>query len=266
MKKPRRKKRMTEKHLKPVLSVGQSGDNHSESGNSGLFTPVVHTESSQNEVQHQQITQCVDFQSETNAMPKNMPGLPFDIISPLSKTFGHTTSEKLLLKILARQEEIIETQKLHSAMLYNIQQQINVTHGIMEEQIELNLPPKTTEDVAAIEEKLKDVDVKKNLVQVLVNNGGANLTDFVRRNMKHLFSPELARKYNLTGQKKKQPFQPLHLFQVMFCAAKKNYGTKENLSIKLLEEALSSWFSNARDRGKGGRKERVPVNAAEITL
>ena len=52
-------------------------------------------------------------------------------------------------------------------MLYNIQQQINVTHGIMEAQIELNLPLKTTEDVAAIEEKLKDVDVKKNLVNHL---------------------------------------------------------------------------------------------------
>ncbi|XP_065640667.1 uncharacterized protein LOC136073195 isoform X2 [Hydra vulgaris] len=185
-----------------------------------------------------------------------MSGLPGNTSTPLLKTFGYTTSEKLLLKILAAQEEIREKQKLHSAMLHSIQQQINSTHGITEDEIELNLPLKTTEDVEAFEDRLKDEDVKKKLVQVLVNNGDMNITNFVRRNMKFLFSNELARKYNLTGQRNKKPFQPLQLFQIMFCAAKRNYETKQNLSKKLLEEALSAWFGNARDRGKDSRKER----------
>ncbi|XP_065677592.1 uncharacterized protein LOC124818726 isoform X2 [Hydra vulgaris] len=140
-------------------------------------------------------------------------------------------------------------------MLHSIQQQVNSMHGITEDEIELNLPLKTTEDVEAFEDSLKDEDVKKKLVQVLVNNGGLNITNFVKRNMKFLFSNELARKYNLTGQKNKKPFQPLQLFQ-MFCAAKRNYETKQNLSKKLLEEVLSTWFGNARDRGKDSRKGR----------
>ena len=69
--------------------------------------------------------------------------------------------------ILAGQEEIRETQKLHSAMLHNIQQQINVTQGIMEEHVELNFSLKTIQDVEAVEEKLKDGDVKKNLLNIL---------------------------------------------------------------------------------------------------
>ena len=69
--------------------------------------------------------------------------------------------------ILAGQEEIRETQKLHSAMLHNIKQQINVTQGIMEEHVELNFSLKTIQDVEAVEEKLKDGDVKKNLLNIL---------------------------------------------------------------------------------------------------
>ncbi|XP_047145730.1 uncharacterized protein LOC124818726 isoform X1 [Hydra vulgaris] len=175
-------------------------------------------------------------------------------------------------------------------MLHSIQQQVNSMHGITEDEIELNLPLKTTEDVEAFEDSLKDEDVKKKLVQVLVNNGGLNITNFVKRNMKFLFSNELARKYNLTGQKNKKPFQPLQLFQMFLTgddpaeicgvdlvfplcsnnarsrsvglqflingAAKRNYETKQNLSKKLLEEVLSTWFGNARDRGKDSRKGR----------
>ena len=54
--------------------------------------------------------------------------------------FNFSQTEMLLLEILGGQEEVRETQKLHLAMLHNIQQQIDMTQGIMEEHIEINLP------------------------------------------------------------------------------------------------------------------------------
>jgi hypothetical protein len=49
-----------------------------------------------------------------------------------------------------------------------------------------------------------------------VDNGGCDLNDFVKRNMKFLLSDELARKFNLTGQRGKRAFKPLSLFEVIF--------------------------------------------------
>jgi len=55
-------------------------------------------------------------------------------------------------------------------------------------------------------------------VQVFVDNGGTNLTDFVRRNMKFLMTVDLTRKYSLTGQRNlKCAFNGLQLFEVLFC-------------------------------------------------
>ncbi|XP_047126165.1 uncharacterized protein LOC124807804 isoform X5 [Hydra vulgaris] len=128
--KVRKKKKISEKLPKPVIPERQSGVCHFEIENSGLLTPVVRTESSEKEVQHRQ-NKTFDLQSESVVKSKDMSGIPGNTSTPLLKTFGYTTSaEKLLLKILAAQEEIRETQKLHSAMLHSIQQQINSTHGI----------------------------------------------------------------------------------------------------------------------------------------
>jgi len=56
------------------------------------------------------------------------------------------------------------------------------------------------------------------LVQItlLAENGGENVTEFCKRNMKFFFSPQLARLYNLSGQWDKYAFKPLELFNVMF--------------------------------------------------
>ena len=55
-------------------------------------------------------------------------------------------------------------------------------------------------------------------MQVMVDNGGCTLADFIRRNMKELFSVELAKGYNLTGvsKKDKRAFKTLMLFQLLF--------------------------------------------------
>ena len=55
-------------------------------------------------------------------------------------------------------------------------------------------------------------------MQVMVDNGGCDMADFVRRNIKELFSVELAKGYNLTGvsKKGKRAFKTLMLFQLLF--------------------------------------------------
>ena len=55
-------------------------------------------------------------------------------------------------------------------------------------------------------------------MQVMVDNGGCTLADFIRRNMTELFSVELAKGYNLTGvsKKDKRAFKTLMLFQLLF--------------------------------------------------
>lgn len=66
--------------------------------------------------------------------------------------------------------------------------------------------------------------IKKNIfckyvfiqARVLADNGGTDLTDFVRRCMKFMFSPELAKQFNLTGQNNKFCFQSLPHYTIMF--------------------------------------------------
>jgi len=46
-------------------------------------------------------------------------------------------------------------------------------------------------------------------VQVLLDEGGRNLTDFIKRAMAVLFDSQLARRYNLNGVKGKLGFKKL---------------------------------------------------------
>ena len=50
----------------------------------------------------------------------------------------------------------------------------------------------------------------------MAENGGDNVTEFVKRNMKFLFTHELARQFSMSGQRNKHAFKPLELFNVMY--------------------------------------------------
>ena len=50
----------------------------------------------------------------------------------------------------------------------------------------------------------------------MLDNGGHDLRTFVKRNMKFLMNSELARQYNLTGQKNKRAFKPLQLCEALY--------------------------------------------------
>jgi len=53
-------------------------------------------------------------------------------------------------------------------------------------------------------------------VTLLVDNGGMNLCEFVKRNMKFLLGSDLARQLNLTGQRGNKAFKDLKMFDVLF--------------------------------------------------
>lgn len=53
-------------------------------------------------------------------------------------------------------------------------------------------------------------------IQILNDNGGHDMREFVRRNMKYLMRHILARHFNVTGQKGKRAFEPLAMFEALY--------------------------------------------------
>lgn len=49
-----------------------------------------------------------------------------------------------------------------------------------------------------------------------MDNGGSDLREFIRRNMKFIFGYELARNFNVTGQRGKRAFKSLKLYDVLY--------------------------------------------------
>lgn len=50
----------------------------------------------------------------------------------------------------------------------------------------------------------------------MLDNGGFDLREFVKRNMKYVMGHELARQFNVTGQRQKRAFKPLQLFEALY--------------------------------------------------
>nr|XP_047125176.1 uncharacterized protein LOC124807376 [Hydra vulgaris] len=127
---------------------------------------------------------------------------------------------KLLSKILASLEEVKQTQKLHSAMIISLQKQQSVDSGITIQQLPagLTLPLHSFADVDNAEVLLKDESVQKILTKVFIENGGSDIGDFIKRNMKLLFDSALAKHYNLTGVSRqgKRGFNKLIMFQLLY--------------------------------------------------
>jgi hypothetical protein len=48
------------------------------------------------------------------------------------------------------------------------------------------------------------------------DNGGCDLNDFTKRNMKFFLGDELACKFNVTGQRRKRAFKPPSLFEFIW--------------------------------------------------
>ncbi|XP_065647942.1 uncharacterized protein LOC136077159 [Hydra vulgaris] len=151
--------------------------------------------------------------------------------------------------ILRGLEQIKETQKFHSKMIQNLLQRFNIEKDIAS----VELPEGSIFPVTTMEELdkafviLTNVTTQKISVHILFENGGQDISEFVNRNMNYLFGNILARQLNLTGHKNKCGFNKTIFYNVLYASVKMNASTKE-CTKKQLEEALSKWFRNSRDR------------------
>ncbi|XP_065667620.1 uncharacterized protein LOC124808889 isoform X2 [Hydra vulgaris] len=152
--------------------------------------------------------------------------------------------------ILRGLEQIKETQKFHSKMIQNLLQRFNIERDIASVELPegLTFPVTTMEELDKALEILANVTTQRILVHILFENGGQDISEFVNRNMTYLIGNVLARQLNLTGQKNKRGFIKTILYNILYTSIKMNTSTKE-CTKKQLEEALSKWFGNARDRG-----------------
>ncbi|XP_065678575.1 uncharacterized protein LOC124810251 isoform X2 [Hydra vulgaris] len=151
--------------------------------------------------------------------------------------------------ILRGLEQIKETQKFHSKMIQNLLQRFNIERDIASVELPegLTFPVTTMEELDKALEILANVTTQRILVHILFENGGQDISEFVNRNMTYLIGNVLARQLNLTGQKNKRGFIKTILYNILYTSIKMNTSTKE-CTKKQLEEALSKWFGNARDR------------------
>ncbi|XP_065653249.1 uncharacterized protein LOC136080478 [Hydra vulgaris] len=129
----------------------------------------------------------------------------------------------------------------------------------------LQFPATTIEELDKAQEILTDVNAQKILVRILVENGGHDISEFIKRNMTYLIGNTLARQLNMTGQKNKRGFIKTLLYKVLFASVKKNISTRE-CTKKQLEEVLSKWFGNSRDRGEGRRRRLEIGNNTDENL
>lgn len=143
-------------------------------------------------------------------------------------------------------EDMRQTLHVHSSMLQSLlRAQIISGSGSAELPDGVQFPLHTFDDVDNLEARVTDVSLRSAIIQILVDNGGIDIRDFVRRNMKFLIGSDIARQYNLTGQRGKRCFQSPSLYQLLYAAVKLNSSTKET-SKKVLEQELANWFGNSR--------------------
>ncbi|XP_065659434.1 uncharacterized protein LOC136083724 isoform X2 [Hydra vulgaris] len=183
--------------------------------------------------------------------------------SSLSQTANLQTVFNLIATLVSNVEEIKKTLKLHTSLLHSIKQKVLATEELIFDLPEdIKLPLTTIAEVETLEEKLFCVEKKKILAKHISDIGGEDLRNFVMRAMPVLLDGQLARQFNLTGQKGKKSFKALLLSQVFLSAVKLNPNTNQ-YNNKDIEIELSKWFSNARDRGIDGR--RYTITKATMT-
>ncbi|XP_065675229.1 uncharacterized protein LOC136091513 isoform X1 [Hydra vulgaris] len=164
-------------------------------------------------------------------------------------------------------EQIKDTQKIHSKMIQHILLNLNIEGGTDSPELPegLQFPATTIEELDKAQEILTDVNAQKILVRILVENGRHDISEFIKRNMTYLIGNTLARQLNMTGQKNKRGFIKTLLYKVLFASVKKNISTRE-CTKKQLEEVLSKWFGNSRDRGEGRRRRLEIGNNTDENL
>lgn len=77
-------------------------------------------------------------------------------------------------------------------------------------------------------------------VQVLVDNGGNDLPEFIRKNMKFIFGNDLARHFNVMGQRGQRAFKSLKLFDILYGTYIANNAFLNRVSQRIRKDCITA--------------------------
>ncbi|XP_065109372.1 uncharacterized protein [Paramisgurnus dabryanus] len=203
-------------------------------------------------------------QAESPRPPSNRPFVENVLSVPQDQTTSSRGSvnpqsedfQRLILHHLRKLQEEVKLLQNQAEVTQNLLLQL--TKGAFEDMSlpeDIVLPLNNRRILEEVEEKLSnDTELQEKLVKFLSVKGGKTLKDCVRRMLACLFSNDLSRQCNWTGQGQKIPFKQLTLKNIVHRAIRKNPSTRE-ATEGTLQEVVSKFFKGAADRD-GGRKQR----------
>ncbi|XP_065666243.1 uncharacterized protein LOC136087421 [Hydra vulgaris] len=112
------------------------------------------------------------------------------------------------------------------------------------------------EEFEVLVDRLKDVEVRKNFVQWLSYSNAATIEKSVSRMMSSLFTSEMAKETNRSGKNGKMAMNLIE--DLVKESVRKKHCNAENMYI---EQALTTYFINSRDRGGRANRKRTHNDA-----
>nr|XP_046258740.1 uncharacterized protein LOC124066426 [Scatophagus argus] len=185
-----------------------------------------------------------------------LPGADKFISAPSTETAAQR-------KIIALLVEIREEQQRQWAVLRDLQAQLQGHSGYEEEDVEdldMDLPLRTLEQLDEMERQLEDTGIQRRMVSYLSRMGGATVDDAVRRLMQAVLSFAVGSELNWVGRGQKRSFRNTRLQGVLFRALKRTPVGKEATHHQYAD-VVKKWlrFAPFRQGGSGRRCYRPPV-------
>ncbi|XP_015428713.1 PREDICTED: uncharacterized protein LOC107185531 [Dufourea novaeangliae] len=175
---------------------------------------------------------------------------------PTSSTCNDCKETKKSLKLITNQNHEMLT--MISKVLSEVITIKNITKkeynktavpkkSILSDFTTLKFPLNSEEDIHNFEHILSNQENFESGVNELVNIGGHNNYNFVKRLLSLLLSDDLAMKYSWLGRKGKSAFCNLTIAYLIICAVEKGKMAK---SRKETETSIQVWLKRAPDRKK----------------
>ncbi|KAK5853604.1 hypothetical protein PBY51_014744 [Eleginops maclovinus] len=170
-------------------------------------------------------------------------------------------------KIIALLVEIKEEQQRQWAVLKDLQARLQGQTSYEEEDVEdldMDLPLRTLEQLDEMERQLEETGTQKRMVSYLSRMGGATVDDAVRRLMQSVFTFAVGSELNWVGRGRKRSFRNTRLQGVLFCALKRTPVGKEATHHQYAD-VVKKWlrFAPFRQGGSGRRCCRPSVDFAD---
>ncbi|CAH1183033.1 unnamed protein product [Ceutorhynchus assimilis] len=130
---------------------------------------------------------------------------------------------------------------------------VNPIPGNLLNQVGIDFPMTTMEELSIFEEFFKNEEKYTVLVRMFSKMGGSTTGDFIRRCLAPIISNELAMKFSFIGRKEKENFSVICLSKAIVEAADKMPFIKDK---KETESAIGSWLKRGKARLEHSEKNK----------